>query len=78
MWARLRGATTTRASTHGGGVTRASSAIDLAPFDLFQGYDYNALIRATSDGQNAYDPRYGMDDLFEAGTQGQFSVKFLF
>ncbi len=24
------------------------------------------------------DPRYGMDDLFEPGTQGQFSVKFLF
>ena len=24
------------------------------------------------------DPRYGMDDLFEAGTQGQVSVKFLF
>jgi hypothetical protein len=62
----------------GGGVARASSAINLAPFDLFQGYDYNALIRATSDGANAYDPRYGMPDLFEAGTQGQVSVKFLF
>ena len=49
-----------------------------APFDLYKGYDYNALIRATPDGANAYDPRYGMDDLFEAGTQGQVSVKFLF
>ena len=37
-----------------------------------KGYDYNALIRATPDGANAYDPRYGMDDLFEPGTQGQF------
>ena len=62
----------------GGGTLAASSAIDLANVDLYKGYDYNALIRATSDGANAYDPRYGMDDLFEAGTQGQVSVKFLF
>ena len=62
----------------GGGVARAASAIDLAPLDLYKGYDYNALIRATTDGANAYDPRYGMDDLFEAGTQGQASVRFLF
>ena len=62
----------------GGGTARASSAINLAPFDLYKGYDYNALIPATPDGANAYDPRYGMDDLFEAGTQGQVSVKFLF
>ncbi len=56
----------------------ASSAIDLAPTNLNNGYDYNALLRATPDGANAYDPRYGMDDLFEPGTQGQVSVKFLF
>jgi hypothetical protein len=62
----------------GAGTPRASSAINLAPFDLFQGYDYNALLRATSDGANAYDPRYGMPDLFQDGTQGQVSVKFLF
>jgi hypothetical protein len=62
----------------GAGAARASSAINLAPFDLFQGYDYNALLRATSDGANAYDPRYGMPDLFQDGTQGQVSVKFLF
>ena len=49
-----------------------------AHFDLYNGYDYNALLRATPDGANAYDPRYGMDDLFEPGTQGQVSVKFLF
>ena len=57
---------------------RASSAIDLANVNLVNGYDYNALIRATPDGANAYDPRYGMADLFEPGTQGQVSVKFLF
>jgi hypothetical protein len=62
----------------GAGDPRPSSAIDVAPFDLFKGYDYNALIRGTSDGANAYDPRYGMPDLFETGTQGQVSVKVLF
>ena len=46
--------------------------------DLRNGYDYNALIAASPDGANAYDPRYGMDDLFEPGTQGYFTVKFLF
>ena len=62
----------------GAGTPRASSAIDLGDTDLFDGYDYRAMINATSDGANAFDPRYGMDDLFEAGTQGQVSVKFLF
>lgn len=62
----------------GAGAPRASSAIDLGNTNLNNGYDYNALIRATTDGANAYDPRYGMEDLFEPGTQGQVSVKFLF
>ncbi len=62
----------------GAGLARASSAINLAPIDLFKGYDYRALLNATADGANAYDPRYGMEDLFEAGTQGQIAVKFLF
>ncbi len=62
----------------GAGVERGSSLIDLSHTDLTQGYDYNALIRATSDGANAYDPRFGMDDLFEPGARGQFMVKFLF
>ena len=62
----------------GAGSPRASSAINLGNTALDKGYDYNALIRATTDGQNAYDPRYGMADLFEPGTQGQMSVKFLF
>jgi hypothetical protein len=62
----------------GAGSPRQSSAIDLSHTDLARGYDYNALIRATGDGANALDVRYGMDDLFDAGTQGQFTVKFLF
>jgi outer membrane receptor protein involved in Fe transport len=62
----------------GAGAPRASSAIDLSHTDLSQGYDYNALINATPDGRNAYDPRYGKADLFDPGAQGFFTVKFLF
>jgi hypothetical protein len=63
-----------------GGVVpdRGSSYIDLSDVDLTQGYDYNALILATPDGANAYDVRYGMEDLFEPGTRGYFTMKFLF
>jgi hypothetical protein len=62
----------------GNGIHRASSAINITNVNLQNGYDYNARIRATSDGANAFDPRYNLDDLFEPGTQGQFTVKFLF
>jgi outer membrane receptor protein involved in Fe transport len=62
----------------GAGLPRQSAAIDLHDVDLAQGYDYNALILATPDGANARDVRYGLDDLFNDGTQGQFTVKFLF
>jgi hypothetical protein len=62
----------------GAGTARGSAAINLSGTDLAQGYDYNALIRATPEGQGAYDPRYGMEDLFQTGTQGQFMVKFIF
>ena len=34
------------------------------------GYDYNALLRATADGANSYDPRFGQEDLFNPGTAG--------
>ena len=57
---------------------RQSSAIDLSNTNLAQGYDYQTLLAATPDGQDAYDPRYGMQDLFNAGTQARFSVRFLF
>jgi hypothetical protein len=62
----------------GAGAPRPSSAIDLSETDLSQGYDFNALITASPDGVNAYDPRYGKADLFDPGTQGFVTVKFLF
>jgi len=61
-----------------GGSTQAADAIDFSGVNLAAGYDYNALIRATQEGANAFDPRYGMADLFNPGLQGQFSVKFIF
>ena len=60
------------------GLPRQASAIPLSGVDLRNGYDYDALIRATADGANAYDPRFGQEDLFNPGLQGQFSVKFMF
>ena len=36
------------------------------------------MISGSADGANAYDPRFGKDDLFEPGTQGYFTVRFLF
>jgi hypothetical protein len=60
--------------------TRPASALDLSRVDLSKGYDYRALLAATPDGRqnNAYDPRYGMEDIFDSGTQGYFTLKFLF
>ena len=57
---------------------RASAEIDLHSTNLAQGYDYNAMIRATPDGANAFDPRFNQDDLFSPGTSGHFLVKWLF
>lgn len=62
----------------GSGVERGSSLIDLTNTDLTQGYDYNALILDTTDGATAYEPRYGMDGLFQEGTRAQFMMKFEF
>jgi len=62
----------------GAGGARQSAAIDLSGTDLTRGYDYNALILGTTEGAGAYDPRYGKDDLFDDGTRGYFTVKFLF
>jgi outer membrane receptor protein involved in Fe transport len=61
-----------------GGQTRSADAIDLSNVNLAAGYDYNALILATPEGANAYDPRYGLADLFQSGLQGQFSVRYSF
>jgi outer membrane receptor protein involved in Fe transport len=62
----------------GAGLARADSAIDLSNTDLAKGYDYRALILASPSGINAFDPRYGQTDLWQTGTQGQFSIRYLF
>jgi hypothetical protein len=65
-------------ANRGAGVAVASSAINLSSVDLRNGYDYNALIQATADGANAFDPRYGKDDLFSEGTSARLGVKWSF
>jgi hypothetical protein len=63
----------------GVGTTNApDSAINLSDVNLFNGYDYNALINATPAGRNAYDPRFGFADLWNPGFQGRLLVKFIF
>ena len=62
----------------GCGARRDSSAIDLHGVDLAKGYDYNALILQSNEGRFAYEPRYGLDDLFNPGFAGRFGVKFIF
>jgi len=62
----------------GAGLARADSGMDLSNVDLAKGYDYRALIQASPSGANAFDPRYGKADLWQPGTQGQFSVKYIF
>ena len=62
----------------GAGTARPSSSINLSQTDLASGYDYDALIRTTPDGANGYDPRYGMNDLFNDGAQGQLTLKLIF
>ncbi|HWR53331.1 MAG TPA: hypothetical protein VN428_19650, partial [Bryobacteraceae bacterium] len=65
----------------GAGGGRQASAIDLSHTDLFQGYDYRALLATTADqltGPGAYDPRYGLSDIFNPGFSGRFGVKFIF
>jgi Carboxypeptidase regulatory-like domain/TonB dependent receptor-like, beta-barrel len=62
----------------GAGGARPSAAIDLSRTDLTKGYDYNALILATTEGRAAYDPRYGQAALFEDGFRGYFTIKYEF
>ncbi len=61
-------------------LNRARPSSALIPFgaDLSQGYDYEARLLATPDGANAFDPRYGLEDLFSDGTSGRLLVKWLF
>ena len=71
----------------GAGGAQPNSAIQLAKtptfagVDLFKGYDYMALINATGDQtgtRGAFDPRFGMADLFNTGFQGRIGLKFIF
>lgn len=65
----------------GGGVAVPSSGIDLSDIDLFQGFDYMALINETPDAskpRGALDPRFGYQDLFNPGFAGRFGIKFIF
>ncbi len=57
---------------------RASAEINLAPIDLSKGYDYNALIRGTSEGAKAFSPLFGMQDIFNPGFTGRLQLKFIF
>lgn len=57
------------------------SAINLSNVDLFQGYNYRNLIDQTADQRGtrgAYDPRYGLDDIFNTGFAGRVGIKFIF
>jgi hypothetical protein len=62
----------------GAGGQRLSAAVDLSKQDLTKGYDYNALILATSEGAGAYDPRYGKPALFEEGFRSYITLKYEF
>jgi hypothetical protein len=57
------------------------SEINLTNVNLFNGYDYNALIAATPDARlatGALDPRFGLADNFRPGFLGRFGMKFIF
>jgi len=63
-----------------------SSRINTAGVNLFDGYDYNALLARTPDAAkpstaNASgfaDPRFGMADQWNPGFRARFSVRFIF
>ena len=57
---------------------RNAARILLDDNDLARGYDYNAEILARPDGQNGYEPRYNMPDLWSDGTSGHIMVKYTF
>ena len=61
----------------GGASAISANEIDLSGTNLANGYDYNALIRASADGAKSFDPRYGQPDFWQTGLQGQFRA-FIF
>jgi hypothetical protein len=69
------------------GNPRQSSGINLSATDLSKGFNYVALLAQTADGKNpgapglpnnAYDPRFKMDDLFNPGLSARLGIKFMF
>ena len=77
--ARNRFTSVNRGAGAGGG--QPGSAIDLSSTDLFQGFDYRAMINASADqlsGRSAYDPLFGLSDIFNQGFAGRFGIKFTF
>ncbi len=63
----------------GAGSGYRAAAINLGTTNLFNGYDYRAMLDAIqAGGVSAYDPRFGMADLFNPGFQGRIMVKFIF
>jgi len=77
--ARSRFTSLNRGSGAGGG--EPGSAIDLSHTDLFKGFDYRTMLNTTADqlsGRGAYDPLFGLSDIFNTGFQGRFGVKFSF
>jgi hypothetical protein len=62
------------------------SALRLQTINLFNGYDYEALLAQTPDAQKSpnvptsgfRDPRYLQGDIFNPGFDGRFSVRFTF
>ena len=65
----------------GAGGGQLGSAIDLSHTDLFKGFDYRTMLNNTADqlsGRGAYDPLFGLSDIFNTGFQGRLGVKFQF
>jgi hypothetical protein len=54
------------------------AGMKISDVNLFQGFDYQAKIAASSNGAAAFDPRYKKEDLFNPGFAGRFGVRFTF
>jgi hypothetical protein len=77
--ARNRFTSLNRGAGAGGG--QPGSAINLANTNLFNGYDYRTMINNSADqlsGRSAYDPLFGLSDIFSVGFTGRLGVKFIF
>jgi len=65
-----------------------ASGMDMSKVNLFAGFDYKALINASTNGKayaagtpgalNPFDPRYKKEDLWNPGFQARLGVKFTF